>query len=231
VRVALIGAPNAGKSSLFNALLGRDRAIVHAEAGTTRDVVGEILPLAGAPCLVLDTAGLRDAGTGEVEAEGVLRAREAAREADVVVRVVDGAGAAPSEGFPDRVDILAVTKADLWRDEPAVDAPAGVPVVFTSARDGRGIDRLRSLLADRAAEAVRRGDTSRAVVVGERQAEALHSALRCVQAAIDGRVDDAPLEAVASDLRRAVEHLGEIDGARITEDVLDRIFSRFCLGK
>jgi tRNA modification GTPase len=233
VRVALIGAPNAGKSSLFNALLGRDRAIVHAEAGTTRDVVGEMLPLAGAPCLVLDTAGLRDAGAGEVEAEGVLRAREAARDADVVIHVVDGSGTAPSDGFTERVDIVAMTKADLWpgKDPPRVDAPSGVPVVFTSARDGRGIERLRALLADRAAAAVRSGDTARAVVVGERQAQALHSALRCVEAAVEGQAGDAPLEAVAAELRRAVEHLGEIDGSRITDEVLDRIFSRFCLGK
>ncbi len=231
VQVALVGPPNAGKSSLFNALLGRDRAIVHADAGTTRDVVGEMLPLAGVPCQVLDTAGLRDAGAGEVEAEGVQRARDAARDADVVVQVVDGTGAAPSDGFAGRVDLVAVTKADLCPLEPRVEAPLGVPVVVTSARDGRGIERLRSLLADRASEAVRRGDTSRAVVVGERQVGALHAALGCVEAAIEGRAGDAPLEVLASDLRRAVEHLGEIDGSRITEEVLDRIFSRFCMGK
>lgn len=231
VRVALVGAPNAGKSSLFNALLGRDRAIVHAEPGTTRDVVGEFLPLAGASCVVLDTAGLRDAGAGEVEAEGVARAREAARDADVVVLVVDGTGATAADRPPDRVDVVAATKADLWSGSPRAELPPGVPVVATSAVSGLGVDALLDLLSAKASEAVRRGEPARAVVVGERQVEALHGALQCVEAARDGHADDAPLEVVAAELRRAIEHLGEIDGSRITEEVLDRVFARFCVGK
>ncbi len=230
VRVVLAGAPNAGKSSLFNALLGRDRSIVHPRPGTTRDVVGEVLPLGGASCVLLDTAGLREEGAGEVEAQGVVRAREAARDADVVVGVVDGTAAGGGQ-VPGDCDLVAVTKADLWSGAPRVSLPEGVPAIATSVRDGRGIQELRARLADLASEVVRRGRAAKAVVFGQRQVEALQAALGCLETAREGHALEAPLEAVAGDLRRAIEHLGELDGSRVTDEVLDRIFSRFCVGK
>jgi tRNA modification GTPase len=233
VRIALVGVPNAGKSSLFNALLGRSRAIVHADPGTTRDVVGEQLPLAGICCQLLDTAGLRDAGADEVEAEGMSRAADAAREADIVVLVVDGALPQCPDVLPAKVDVVVVTKADLPQSEASwLDAMPETQILRTSCISGEGLNELRSMLAEKASEVARRGDALKAVVAGQRQIDSLTSALRSIETAgHEWAVDDAPLEAVASGIRRAVEFLGEVDGSRVTEEVLDRVFQRFCVGK
>ena len=226
-RVALVGPPNAGKSSLFNALLGTSRAIVHEDPGTTRDVVSETIVIDGVPCVLLDTAGLRDA-PGPVEAEGVARALGAAEGADCTVLVQDGGEDAvwPAGVRP---DVVAWSKADLW-DEPA-GPEGGVEQVRTSAVDGRGIEALLRAIGRRAAEATSLGRVAGCVVAGERQIEALASARRNVVDAIAMAREGAPAEAVATALRAAVERLMELTGRRVTEDVLDRVFRRFCVGK
>jgi tRNA modification GTPase len=226
-RVALAGRPNAGKSSLFNALLGRPRSIVHEEAGTTRDVVGETLTLQGATVTLLDTAGLREAG-GAVEAEGVRRAVQAAEAADCIVLVVDGTD--PGPPIETRADIVAWHKADLWEGDPL---PAtGAESVRTSAVDGRGVDWLRDRLAARAAAVLVQAKAADVVIAGERQREALAGARDRVLEALDGlRREEVPVEVVAADLRAAVELLGGITGRAVTEEVLDRVFARFCVGK
>lgn len=234
VRVALVGPPNAGKSSLFNALLDRDRAIVRPEPGTTRDVIGELLPMGGVPAMLLDTAGLR-AAEG-VEAEGVARAGDAAARADVRVLVVDGrepvgpALAALPPGV--RPDVVVRSKADLG--DPVADPdgpPAGVPAFACSVRDGRGLAALRAELASRARTALHRADGVAALVAGERQSRALAAARARVDAALAAVTADVPLDLAAVDLRAAIDHLGQITGARVTEEVMDRVFARFCVGK
>jgi tRNA modification GTPase len=229
----MTGRPNAGKSSLFNALLGRPRAIVHDLPGTTRDVVGETMTLNGAPCVLFDTAGLRQS-TEPVEAEGVERARQAAAAADCVVLVVDGAVAeapgvaqsARAEGL--RVDVVAWHKADLSQEEPACD---GAPVVRTSVIDGRGLEELRSILASRAAAAMKTGASLRCVVAGDRQVDAVTAALDSMRRAGEAIAGGAPIEVVAAELRSAAASIAEITGERVDEAVLDRVFQRFCVGK
>ncbi len=230
VRIALVGPPNAGKSSLFNALLGRDRAIVHEEPGTTRDVVTEPIPLGGVPCVLVDTAGLRETAT-PVEAEGVRRAVRAAREADVTVLVLDGGVPDPPEDLP-RCDVCVPAKSDAWtHPDPAFPPPPGVPCCPTSAVTGAGLPGLREILAALARERYERGRAARCLLAGERQVEAMAAARSEAAAAIGVMERGDPLEVAASHLRRAVEHLGELTGARITDEVLDRIFLRFCVGK
>jgi tRNA modification GTPase len=236
VRVAIIGPPNAGKSSLFNALLERDRAMVRPEPGTTRDVVGEALVLGGAWVTLLDTAGLRAADG--VEAEGVDRAAAAAAEADWCMLVTDGRE--PWEPVRDRlppgirVDLVVRSKADLWDAGTGAGAEVAgdaVPVMACSARDGRGIGALRDLLSSFADVALRRGVGISALVAGERQVTALGAARSRTASALAAVREGVPLDLAAIDLRAAIEHLGEITGARVTEAVMDRVFRRFCVGK
>ncbi len=230
VRIALVGPPNAGKSSLFNALLGWGRAIVHEEPGTTRDVVTEPLPLGGVPCVLMDTAGLRETGAA-VEAEGVHRAVRAAREADVVVLVLDGSVAEISPNLPP-ADLWVASKSDIWKGQaPAFHCPRHMACLPTSARTGDGVARLREVLAGLARSRYEAGRTAGGLLAGERQVEAVAAACREARAALEALEREEPLEVAASHLRRAVEHLGEVTGANVTEEVLSRVFQRFCVGK
>lgn len=237
-RIALLGPPNAGKSSLFNAIVGQQRAIVHERPGTTRDVVGEAVALGGVSCMVWDTAGLRVAAD-EVEAEGVTRAKAAAAVADCTLLCLDGSAPLPP-GLDDliprtaRCVILVLTKADRSFTPPQVPDALRARVLeihATSVRDGRGVDELRGALSALAMQALDSADTSALVVTGTRQEEAVLGALRDLDEAIADMRAEAPPEVVASRLRSAVERLGEVTGRTVTEDVLGRIFSRFCVGK
>ncbi len=250
VKVALVGAPNAGKSSLFNALLEQDRAIVRPEAGTTRDVISERLVLSGVAIELLDTAGLRSADG--VEGEGVARAIAAAQQADIRVLVVDGAGLAGVEAFGGiNPDLVVYSKADLWgggrdgdrggdggrdggrgRDgdgdrDRGRDRDGGV----CSCVDGTGLGELRKRLSALIDQVTRTGFRTDLLVVGQRQLTALFAALNRVRAAKAALSSNMPLDLAAIDLRAAIDHLGEISGSSVSEEIMDRVFSRFCIGK
>ncbi len=239
--VVLSGPPNAGKSTLFNALLGANRAIVAPEAGTTRDSIEETLLLDGVPVRIVDTAGLREAD-GEVEREGVRRARDLAARADLVLRLFP-AGAAESsarsdKGSPeDSPDVLPVlSKADLLPSDalPAALAALGKGSVAASAAAPGGLDALRAaLLARLGASSAGSGGAALGVAVAARHAALLRDAARSLAAASDAlRLFglDAAVQA-ASDMRAAAEALGRITGRVYSEDLLDAVFSRFCVGK
>ncbi|HQI62407.1 MAG TPA: tRNA uridine-5-carboxymethylaminomethyl(34) synthesis GTPase MnmE [Myxococcota bacterium] len=234
VKVALVGAPNAGKSSLFNALLEQDRAIVRPEAGTTRDVISERLVLSGVAIELLDTAGLRSADG--VEGEGVARAIAAAQQADIRVLVVDGAGLAGVEAFGGiNPDLVVYSKADLWggdgeggRDR---DGNMDRDGVVCSCVDGTGLGELRKRLSALIDQVTRTGFRTDLLVVGQRQLTALFAALHRVRAAKAALSSNMPLDLAAIDLRAAIDHLGEISGSSVSEEIMDRVFSRFCIGK
>lgn len=238
VKVALVGAPNAGKSSLFNALLEQDRAIVRPEAGTTRDVISERLVLSGVAIELLDTAGLRSADG--VEGEGVARAIAAAQQADIRVLVVDGAGLAGVEAFGGiNPDLVVYSKADLWggdRDgdrggDGGRDGGRGRDGVVCSCVDGTGLGELRKRLSALIDQVTRTGFRTDLLVVGQRQLTALFAALHRVRAAKAALSSNMPLDLAAIDLRAAIDHLGEISGSSVSEEIMDRVFSRFCIGK
>ncbi|MEQ8604943.1 MAG: tRNA uridine-5-carboxymethylaminomethyl(34) synthesis GTPase MnmE [Marivibrio sp.] len=234
VRVAIVGPPNAGKSSVLNRLAGREAAIVHARAGTTRDVVEVGLDLAGVPVVAADTAGLREAAD-EIEAEGVRRARAAAAAADVVVcvaAVTDPAAPAlwtdARAAYPEAAVLLVANKSDLLTQDAAasgIGGAAGEPVLFVSAQTGAGIEVLVDRLAAAAAEAAGAGEEA-----GLTRARHREAAAECLAALRRARRAPSP-DLEAEDLRLALRAIGRITGKVDVEDLLDVVFRDFCIGK
>jgi len=229
VAVAILGRPNAGKSSLMNALLRRDRAIVTDLPGTTRDILEEEAVIGGLPVRLMDTAGIRE-GADEAEREGVRRALAAVGQADIVLILLDGSAALTDEDmrilseFPRERALLLRTKSDLpaaWETLP--DGAVPLPI---SAHTGTGLPELRDAIAHRAnAEAA-----LSAGITNERHTHALERAGESLRASIDA-LDLAGLDCAMTDLREALRHLGAITGRDVDGDVIDRIFERFCVGK
>ncbi|MEE2565367.1 tRNA uridine-5-carboxymethylaminomethyl(34) synthesis GTPase MnmE [Hyphobacterium marinum] len=218
--IAIIGAPNAGKSSILNRLARREAAIVTDIPGTTRDIVEVRLVLAGFPVILADTAGLREA-SDRVEAEGVRRALERARDADLRLGVIDGTdkGARPPDALRDG-DILIVNKSDLGASD-------SLGAIAVSATTGAGFDALEAELSARVAARLSRREAPALSRARHREAvEAALSALRRGRA----RLIDAP-ELAGEDVRLAIRAMESLTGRIDVEDVLDRVFSQFCIGK
>ncbi len=222
LRVALTGPPNAGKSSLLNALAGRDVAIVHDRPGTTRDVLAVPLDLAGLPVTLLDTAGLRSTDD-PVEAEGVRRAEAAAATADLELRLIDGAiwpaCGVPNSAAANVLDVLS--KADL------VTAPVPDGLVAASVRTADGLDALLAALTGRARALLETSAGGGAPATRARHRHAMAAAAERLRAALGQ--DDPVLR--AEDLRAAADGLATITGERGVEALLDAIFGAFCIGK
>lgn len=232
--LALVGRPNSGKSSLFNALVGGDRVIVSPEAGTTRDLVTERCDVMGIPLVLVDTAGWRRA-RGAVESEGVRRAEGVARAADLIVVVVDGSvplGASDRALIASRSAgrVVAVNKSDLpqkW--ELGALGSAAPDSVRVSADSGAGLDDLRRLLVRTIVGDERALDDVR--VTNVRHARLLERAQAALRAAEQVAADTGQEELVIADVRDALDALQEITGRRAGDAVLQEIFSRFCVGK
>ena len=233
LHVAIAGRPNVGKSSIFNALLRSNRAIVTDVPGTTRDLIEEHANLGGLPVVLVDTAGLREA-PDPVEREGVSRARARIAEADVVLCVYDGSQPpCPEDGAArrdagDRAVVEVLNKADLGR-APGWDETAR-RALAVSATHGTGLEAL-----ERAALSVAGlGDetwSSSAIVTRARHRAALDRCSDSLGRAAEAARTEQPHEIVAFELQLALEALGDIVGATTAEDVLDRIFAEFCIGK
>jgi tRNA modification GTPase len=203
----------------LNALARRDAAIVSAEAGTTRDVVEVRLDLAGLPVIISDTAGIRET-VSEVEKEGIRRSLAAARNADLVVWLAENHESIPPLRFSRETSLVIRSKADLRHESQFGDF--GV-----SAKTGAGLDRLVDEIAQRAGQAV--GSQADPALTQVRHRQALENALAGIAAFLAGSAESIELR--AEDLRRAAQALGRITGRVDVEDVLDQIFSRFCIGK
>ncbi|CTQ56996.1 tRNA modification GTPase MnmE [Roseibium album] len=233
LQVVLMGAPNAGKSSLLNAIAGRDVAIVTEEAGTTRDVIEVHLDLAGYPVTLVDTAGLRQA-EGLIEREGIRRAEARGHEADLILWAVEPDGAENSDtssGLPEelrsKVPVWTVrTKSDLVTP-PKQDSSGTIQEIASSTKNVEGIEQLFSALTRFAAETISLSETPLATRARHR-----HYLVECLTG-LGGAVnsDHLPTELRAEDLRRAADALGRITGRIDVEDLLDVIFRDFCIGK
>lgn len=232
-RVALVGAPNAGKSTLLNALAGREAAIVTATPGTTRDVIEVPLQLAGYKALVADTAGLRET-RDEIEAEGVRRARAWAKGAALRLFLVDGSAAEADLSNIDVLeagDLLVVSKSDLPSGAALMAAEAEarrreLEVVRLSAHRAADVDALIARLADRVVADLAGSEPPAAT--RQRHRALLHEALERLESALEN--GQAP-ELAAEDVRLAGRALDRITGRIHPEDVLDRVFATFCIGK
>lgn len=236
VRVALYGAPNAGKSTLFNGLIGDDRALVHHEPGTTRDVVQVHTTIDGLPLCWLDTAGIRE-GSGDVEFAGIQRANAAVATADIVLWLTDRSVATngvrhgdvppPPDGPADRVVLRYLSKADLRPDPSHTTAPHR-PICAHRPADllaitGDIVRAARTLTHPPVADG--------AVLARTRHAVALLCAATAIERAHVGLRQGLDLELIAADLRDAADALAEVTGEIAPDDVLDAVFSSFCIGK
>jgi tRNA modification GTPase len=232
--LVIAGRPNAGKSSLLNALAGHDAAIVTEVPGTTRDVLREQIQLDGMPLHIIDTAGLHES-EDPVEREGMRRAREAIGNADRLLLVIDDvagftdADEAVLRDLPARVPhTLVRNKIDLSGRAPGLDDTGAVPEVALCARDGGGLEALRQHLKHCAGyvDQVGGGFSAR-----RRHLDALARASRHIEAGGGQLADRRAGELLAEELRLAQQALSEITGEFSSEDLLDRIFGSFCIGK
>jgi tRNA modification GTPase len=241
ITAAIVGRPNVGKSSLLNALLRTDRAIVTPVPGTTRDVLEETLNIRGIPVRLFDTAGLRET-TDVAEQEGVRRSRAAMEQADLLLVLLDGSVPLEPEDralvLPGRNKKVAliINKTDL----PTAIAPddlqamrnavPGDATVWISAQTGAGLDDLRDTIRNLVLRPeFEPGET--AVVTALRHRTGLVKAIEALNKSIESIKGRLPSEFVALDLRGALDALGDITGATTTDDILDYVFSQFCIGK
>ncbi|OUL30145.1 tRNA uridine-5-carboxymethylaminomethyl(34) synthesis GTPase MnmE [Nostoc sp. RF31YmG] len=239
LKVAIVGRPNVGKSSLLNAWSRSDRAIVTDLPGTTRDVVESQLVVGGIPVQVLDTAGIRET-TDQVEKIGVERSRRAASAADLVLLTIDASAGWTAgdqeiyEQVQHRPLILVINKIDLVEDSVRNTLQSKIPnfkfKIFTVVAKNQGIEDLETAIL----EIVQAGKVQAAdmdLAINQRQAAALTKAKISLEQVQTTITQQLPLDFWTIDLRDAVYALGEITGEEVTESVLDRIFSKFCIGK
>ena len=227
--LAIVGRPNAGKSSLFNRLVERDRAIVTATPGTTRDLVTEHVSLDGIPVQLIDTAGLRDS-SDEAESIGISKSREAMSEADIVLIILDATSPIHPEdeatigSLKGRPYLLILNKIDL-----APNANFPDPTLKTSAITGTGIPELRHAILAFLTQKSPAKET--ALLTNLRQQQAVTSALNALQRAQQGVTATIPHEMILLDLYESLHALDTLTGTTTTDDILHLIFSKFCIGK
>jgi tRNA modification GTPase len=235
--LAIVGRPNAGKSSLFNRIVQRERAIVTAAPGTTRDPVTERVSLGGIPVELVDTAGMREA-SDEAEQIGIRKSREALADADMVLMVLDATAAPGQEELEllatlaQRRALVVVNKSDLAQPSAAMEdalGGLGLPVVHTSALSGQGVSELKekmlAMVGDRTVE------TESGLLTSLRQYQAVTATLEGLTAAAAAAGQNIPHEMVLLDLYGALRHLDSLTGETTTDDILNLIFSTFCIGK
>lgn len=232
IPVAILGAPNRGKSTLLNALLGDERAIVSATAGTTRDTIEDACIIQGMKFRFIDTAGIRET-QDEIESEGIRRALQKARSASVVLYVFD-AQSDDLQGAKNALNALEVepgtSVAVVWNKIDANTAPLWdySPQFHISAKTGDGVTAIQEWLATWGQTT---HDQEALMVTNLRHYEALMNAKEALSATQKGLLEGVPGDLIASDVRQALHHLGSITGAIDPEDILDHIFSNFCIGK
>ncbi|HVM59400.1 MAG TPA: tRNA uridine-5-carboxymethylaminomethyl(34) synthesis GTPase MnmE [Verrucomicrobiae bacterium] len=236
ISVAIVGRPNVGKSSLLNALVGHDRAIVTPVPGTTRDTVDETVSIDGIPFRFTDTAGIRR-GRATAERLGVKRSRKTLDASEIALTVCDlsqaftAADAEVIGAVGTKRSILVLNKSDL---PPRLRLPAeiakGLDSIRVSATRGDGLDNLRAKLVALAYSGTV-GTAAVDVAINERQRNLLGAAMKYLTGGCDSLKKAEPLEIVAQHVRAGLNSLGEIVGKTSTEDILDRIFSAFCIGK
>ena len=238
IRAAIIGRPNAGKSSLLNQLLGHDRAIVSPIPGTTRDTIEETANIRGLPVVFIDTAGLREA-RDEIELEGIRRSRESLQKAEFILHVFDASEPLTEADekflaeFAGKKRILVRNKMDLPKRLEFTNSRFPFPIsemVDVCCLTGKGIETLKDAIKNLAWSGEIKTEMLQ-VMINSRHQDALSRAREATARTIEALRSGATLELAAMDLRIAVNAVGEVVGKTATEDLLDMIFSQFCIGK
>ena len=238
ISVAIIGKPNAGKSTLLNTLLNENRAIVSEIAGTTRDTIEEVLNINGILFRLIDTAGIREHSTDAIELVGIERSLEKMKSADVVLYIFDVNELTKEEllVIEDNLKqnnnklILVGNKADIFRDMPASDQFVGFDHIhFISAKNNIGIDALKISLFKSTVNELPPSES--VIVTNARHHEALQQVKQSLNDIEQGLDNNVPGDLLALDIRRCLHYISEITGDISNEDVLDFIFSKFCIGK
>ncbi|HRI24576.1 MAG TPA: tRNA uridine-5-carboxymethylaminomethyl(34) synthesis GTPase MnmE [Ferruginibacter sp.] len=237
VSVAIVGKPNAGKSTLLNTLLNENRAIVSDIAGTTRDTIEEVINIEGILFRLIDTAGIRDHSNDVIELIGIEKSREKIKGSDEVIYIFDvntethadvqAAAALLQEANPNY--LLVGNKTDLSGPDTAAAKFAGEDILFISARDKFHIDLLRQRLVDKVIQGNIHAENT--IITNARHYEALKevgNSLRDIKTGLDNKI---PGDLLALDIRRCLHYISEITGDISNENVLDYIFSKFCIGK
>lgn len=235
INTVIVGKPNVGKSSLLNALAGTSRALVTDTAGTTRDVIEERIRLGSARLNIFDTAGIRKSA-GEIEEMGIQKAKDYVKEADLVFFVLDTSRPFSDEDadifelVKDKKLVLLLNKADVKKEIDLPDYLKAVPTLSISAKTGDGISLLSDLIENmfRLGEVVEKNE---ATVINMRHKQAIFEAEEHVENALSAIACGMPLDVLSVDLHDAIRALGEITGQTVSDEIIDEIFSRFCLGK
>jgi tRNA modification GTPase len=226
LQVVITGKPNVGKSSLLNALSGRDSAIVTNVPGTTRDTLREFIQLDGLPLHIIDTAGIRTT-TNVVEQEGVRRAQSAIDQADVVLLMEDATNPQTRPAFPGKTLVVLQNKIDLLQEPASVDSKDAAVVLRLSVKTGEGLAMLSECLKEIAGFKLEEGQ----FIARRRHLDALQRCETAIAAGLHQLQQSAAGELLAEELRGAQKALSEITGEFTTEDLLGQIFSSFCIGK
>jgi tRNA modification GTPase len=230
INIALMGAPNAGKSSLLNALAKEEVAIVTRKAGTTRDIVIRSVMINGLGVDLVDTAGLRET-TDEIEAEGIQRAKNAATNADLILEIQDdsaqAAGAPIEIATPSRV-IRVINKIDLSGRDPGISKDSEIPTVAISTLTGEGLDQLQQLITE---TALISSTTNSRFSARHRHVTALNEAKTTLMTSLTNFSSHQAAELLSEDLKNVQTQLDELTGVITSDDILGQIFSSFCIGK
>ena len=239
ISCAIVGKTNVGKSSLLNVLLKEERAIVTPIPGTTRDLIEEVLNINGIPVRLIDTAGLRKA-TDSIELEGVKRAKARVVEADFILLMVDGSRPLDIddleifEEVKEKKRVVVMNKKDL----PSMISPKemndrfqGDPIISISALKNEGIEGLKEAIYTSLIHREMRPSPEYLIIANVRHKRALHQVKESLSNTLKGLEKGTPLEFIAFEIRSALDALGEMVGETATEEVLNRIFEQFCIGK
>lgn len=239
LKTALVGRPNAGKSSLLNAFLQEERAIVTDIPGTTRDTIEECYNLGGIPLILIDTAGIRETHD-KIERLGVARTKEIVTAADIILYVIDIKEGVKEEdnaflsGLPQNKVIVLINKIDVYdnkvTEQKIRGQLTGYKVLFVSAQESTGIKQLEQVISQLFFE---NGsiNTDELYLTNARQKERIEKALEALTSAKIGLLRHIPTDLIEIDMKQAWIYLGEVTGESVSEDVIDEVFSRFCLGK
>ena len=238
IKTVILGKPNAGKSSLLNTLLNEERAIVSDIEGTTRDTIEEFINVDGILLKLIDTAGIRETDN-EIEKIGVKKSKELAKMADLIVAIIDNSSDLTKEDdeilniIKDKKAIILLNKVDIKKENEKINKKIKIlnkPILKISAKNGEGIDDLYKKII-RLFNLNEISNDKELLITNERHKNQIKKAIKLVEQADCSVKDNMPIDIVSINLKEALESLGEITGKNVTENVIDEIFARFCLGK